>query len=120
MLSTTKLDQKDGFILGANTLSNPLTDYPVDRVLSTMAPVVRIKPNGVQMLLLFDNARKDLERNGWLVFIEKFEGFNLRSRSTIFTHIRWIKGQSWGHPTRIERGIPQLNHCSASQRTKMV
>jgi hypothetical protein len=42
-----------------------------------MAPVVRIEPNGVQMLLLFDNAREDLERNGWLVFIEKFEGFNL-------------------------------------------
>jgi hypothetical protein len=42
-----------------------------------MAPVVRIEPNGVQTLLLFDNAREDLERNGWLVFIEKFEGFNL-------------------------------------------
>jgi hypothetical protein len=26
---------------------------------------------------LFDNAREDLERNGWRVFIEKFEGFNL-------------------------------------------
>jgi hypothetical protein len=60
-----------------STLSNPLADYPVDLVLFSMAPVVRIEPNGVQTLLLFDNAREDLERNGWLVFIEKFEGFNL-------------------------------------------
>jgi hypothetical protein len=42
-----------------------------------MAPVVRIEPNGSQALLLFDNARKDLEDNGWLVFIQRFEGFNL-------------------------------------------
>jgi hypothetical protein len=42
-----------------------------------MAPVVRIEPNGVQTLLSFDNARDDLERNGWRVFVEKFEGFNL-------------------------------------------
>jgi len=44
--------------------SNPLTGYLVDRVLPAMAPVVRIEPNGVQMLLLFDNAREDLESNG--------------------------------------------------------
>ena len=43
-----------------------------------MAPVVRIDPNGIQTLLSFDNARDDLERNDWRVFIEKFEGFNLR------------------------------------------
>jgi hypothetical protein len=42
-----------------------------------MAPVVRIEPNGNQALLLFDNARKDLENSGWLVFIQRFEGFNL-------------------------------------------
>jgi hypothetical protein len=42
-----------------------------------MAPVVRIEPNGIQTLLLFDNVRKDLENNGWIVFIQKFEGFNL-------------------------------------------
>jgi hypothetical protein len=42
-----------------------------------MAPVVRIEPNGSQTLLLFDNARKDLENGGWLVFIQRFEGFNL-------------------------------------------
>jgi hypothetical protein len=42
-----------------------------------MAPVVCIEPNGSQTLLLFDNARKDLENNGWLVFIQRFEGFNL-------------------------------------------
>jgi hypothetical protein len=59
------------------SLSNPLTNYPVDRVLSPMDPVVCIEPNGIQTLLLFDNAREDLESNGWLVFIQKFEGFNL-------------------------------------------
>jgi hypothetical protein len=30
-----------------------------------------------QALLMFDNARKDLEDNGWLTFIQRFEGFNL-------------------------------------------
>jgi hypothetical protein len=58
-------------------LSNLLTVYPVDCVFSPMAPVVRIEPNGVQTLLLFDNACEDLENSGWLVFIQKFEGFNL-------------------------------------------
>jgi hypothetical protein len=42
-----------------------------------MAPVVRIEPNGSQALLLFDNAHKDLQDNGWLTFIQRFEGFNL-------------------------------------------
>jgi hypothetical protein len=43
-----------------------------------MAPVVRIEPNGIQTLLSYDDAREDLERNGWHVFIRKFQGFNLR------------------------------------------
>jgi hypothetical protein len=42
-----------------------------------MASVVRIEPNGSQAFLLFDNARKDLEDNGWLTFMQRFEGFNL-------------------------------------------
>ena len=42
-----------------------------------MASVVRIEPNGGQALLLFDNAWKDLEDNGWLTFVQRFEGFNL-------------------------------------------
>jgi hypothetical protein len=42
-----------------------------------MAPVVRIEPNDNQALLMFDNARKDLEDNGWLTFVQRFEGFNL-------------------------------------------
>jgi hypothetical protein len=42
-----------------------------------MAPVVRVEPNGNQALLMFDNARSDLEENGWLPFIQRFEGFNL-------------------------------------------
>jgi hypothetical protein len=42
-----------------------------------MAPVVRIEPNGIQTLLLFDNTRKVLENGGCMVFIQRFEGFNL-------------------------------------------
>jgi hypothetical protein len=42
-----------------------------------MAPVVRIEPTGSQALLLFDNARKDLEDSGWLTFVQRFEGFNI-------------------------------------------
>jgi len=42
-----------------------------------MAPMVCIEPNGNQNLLLFDNACKDLENSGWLVFIQRFKGFNL-------------------------------------------
>jgi len=42
-----------------------------------MALVVRIEPNDSQDLLLFDNARKDLEDNGWLTFVQRFKGFNL-------------------------------------------
>jgi hypothetical protein len=45
---------------------------------SSMAPIVRIEPNGIQTLLSYDDAREDLERNGWHVFIRKFQGFNLR------------------------------------------
>jgi hypothetical protein len=43
----------------------------------SMAPVVRVEPNGNQALLMFDNARQDLEDNGWLTFVKRFEGFNL-------------------------------------------
>ena len=43
-----------------------------------MALVVRVESNDVQTLLSYDNARKDLERNGWHIFIEKFQGFNLQ------------------------------------------
>jgi hypothetical protein len=42
-----------------------------------MAPIVQIEPNGNQALLMFDNARQDLEDNGWLTFVKRFEGFNL-------------------------------------------
>jgi hypothetical protein len=44
-----------------------------------MAPVVRIEPNGSQTLLLCDDAREDLEGQGWLVFLERFQGFNLQT-----------------------------------------
>jgi hypothetical protein len=42
-----------------------------------MVPMVRIETNGNQTLLLFDNSYKDLESSGWLVFMQRFECFNL-------------------------------------------
>jgi hypothetical protein len=49
-------------------LSNPTCEFCVDSLLFSMAPVVRIEPNGIQTLLSYDNARDDLERNGWHVY----------------------------------------------------
>jgi hypothetical protein len=42
-----------------------------------MDPVVRAEPNGCQALLTFDGAYSDLEEFGWLLFIRKFDGFNI-------------------------------------------
>jgi hypothetical protein len=44
-----------------------------------MAPVVRVEPNGSQTLLLYDDAREDLKGQGWLEFLEKFQGYNLQA-----------------------------------------
>jgi hypothetical protein len=44
-----------------------------------MAPVVCIEPNGSQTLLLYDDAREDLKGQGWLEFLERFQGFNLQT-----------------------------------------
>jgi hypothetical protein len=44
-----------------------------------MAPVVRIEPNVSQTLLLCDDARKDLEGQGCLFFLKRFQGFNLQT-----------------------------------------
>jgi len=66
--------QGNGSVL---VLSNPIAESPVDFVLLAMDLVVRIEPNSVQTLLSFDNSWEYLERNGWCVFVEKFEGFNL-------------------------------------------
>jgi hypothetical protein len=43
----------------------------------TMAPVVRIEPNGCQALLAHDDAIDDLKAHGWDIFLRKFEGYNL-------------------------------------------
>jgi hypothetical protein len=42
--------------VSVSILSNPIAEYPVGFVLLAMAPIVRIEPNGVHTLLLFDNA----------------------------------------------------------------
>ena len=67
--------QGDGFVF---ILLNLTSEFRVYSLLLAMDPMVRIDPNGIQTFLSFDNARDDLERNGWHLFIEKFEGFNLR------------------------------------------
>ena len=54
--------KENGYV---SVLSNPIAKSPVVFLLLDMAPVVRIEPNGVQTLLLFDNAQEDLERNDW-------------------------------------------------------
>lgn len=43
----------------------------------SMAPVVRIEPNGSQTLLSHDDSTYDLVAYGWYGFIKQFEGFNL-------------------------------------------
>jgi hypothetical protein len=81
-----------------NALSKPLSLYPAHYVPSPMAPVVRIEPNDNQTLLLFNNAREDLENSGWLIFIQKFEGFNLS-----VTHIRFLYKNMEGRGTYSRR-----------------
>jgi hypothetical protein len=48
-------------------------------VRTLMAPVIQIEPNGPQTLLLCDDAREDLKNQGWVVFLEKFQGYNLQA-----------------------------------------
>jgi hypothetical protein len=42
-----------------------------------MASVVRAEPNGCQALLMFDGVYSELEEFAWLLFIRKFDGYNL-------------------------------------------
>jgi hypothetical protein len=58
-----------------------------------MAPVVRIEPNGSQTLFLFDNTPKDLENYGWLVFIQRFEGFNLSVDQQFSLTFEWCRAK---------------------------
>ena len=41
------------------SLSNLLTIYPADCLLSVMAPIVQIEPHGAQTLLWFDSTGED-------------------------------------------------------------
>ena len=43
-----------------------------------MAPIGCIEPNGSQTLLLYDDAREYLKGQGWLKFLEKYQGYNLQ------------------------------------------
>jgi len=50
-----------------------------------MAPVVRIEPNGCQVLLSHDDAIDDLKAHGWGVFLNEFEGYNLQIAKSFAT-----------------------------------
>ena len=56
-------------------------------LIATMAPVVRIEPNGCQALLTHDDAINDLHAHGWDIFIRKFEGYNLGSRTGFCSNV---------------------------------
>ena len=43
----------------------------------SMAPIVKIEPNGPQTLLSHDDVMSKLSHVGWLEFIQSFNGFNL-------------------------------------------
>jgi hypothetical protein len=43
-----------------------------------MAPVVRVKPNGPEDLLLHDEVSDDLKNQGWYMFIKMFHKYNLQ------------------------------------------
>jgi hypothetical protein len=42
-----------------------------------MAPVVRIEPNGLQMLLTYNDVIDRFSKVGWLGFVHSFKGFNI-------------------------------------------
>ena len=44
-----------------------------------MDSIVRIEPNGPETLLLCDDVREDRKNQGWVVFLEKFQGYNLQA-----------------------------------------
>jgi hypothetical protein len=46
-------------------------------ITKSMAPVVRIEPNGSQDILSHDDVVDDLAVFGWVKFIQSFKGFNL-------------------------------------------
>jgi hypothetical protein len=43
-----------------------------------MAPVVRVEPNGSQTLTLYEDVSEYLQSQGWLEFLNKFQGYNLQ------------------------------------------
>ena len=43
-----------------------------------MAPIIYVKPNASQNLLLYDDVSEDLKSQGWLEFLKKFHGYNLQ------------------------------------------
>ena len=42
-----------------------------------MAPVVSIEPNGLQMLLTYDDVTDRISKVGWLGFVQSFKGFSI-------------------------------------------
>jgi hypothetical protein len=46
-------------------------------VILSMAPVVRIEPNGSQEFMSHDDAVEDLKGQGWDIFIKKLKGYSI-------------------------------------------
>jgi hypothetical protein len=66
------------FLLFVCWREKPTSRFPCcSYVIVSMAPVVRIEPNGSQSLLSYDDALNELVVYGWDSFIRRFEGYNL-------------------------------------------
>jgi hypothetical protein len=70
----------------------------------TMAPVVRIEPNGCQALLSHDDAINDLQAHGWDIFIQNSKVITWRSHRPLLKCLMGLE--------------PKLGMCNwRSQRT---
>jgi hypothetical protein len=71
-------DYADLFLLFVCGREKPTSHCPsCSYVIVSMAPMVRIEPNGSQALLSHDDALNNLVEYGWDSFIRRFEGYNL-------------------------------------------
>jgi hypothetical protein len=89
----------------------------------TMAPVVRIEPNGCQALLAHDDAINDLQAHGWDIFIRKFEGYNLavaQAFAQMFDGFRAKVGDVQLEVTEDSIAGQQDSHRKAKNGSKML
>jgi hypothetical protein len=104
-----------------SVLTNPpyalcLIDFPVDSIwlLLLESNLMALKP-----LLLYDDAREDLESNGWLVFLRKFQGFNLQTAQEFALSFDGCRAKV-GDSTRGYRGFLEPSYRTPCERSKVV